>query len=436
MRNRWTGRCFWRRSIKEAYDEASLWRRLTLPNPEGDADLSKLAATLLSILPAAFGQTALTTAQIAKTVSPSVVALQGKTDSGDVPGSGFIISKDGKIVTTLQAIRDLKTGSVHLANGEIFDSFSVLGTDERRDLAIIQVGGFNLPMLELGNSDTATAGDSVAVVESHRGLEGTVTAGVLSAMRDTSDGFKVLQTNAAVNPGNSGGPVVNGKGQAIGVVSFKLRAAEGLNVAIPINYVRGLLNNLHEPLSLEQLRRSLAGPTSGVQESHGASLKETLDWLKEKIPLAASHYTFATVRSKPDMGRTKDVTLRTLPTRFESCTVSFDFTEVDIFEKYRDRPIVTTTHQTIPLGALSGGEIVKSYFPLALTDSTKVEVWTVVLHTTSKVILNETYEDLGDTRKSESSSVASLIFYEESIAKRVLDAFNHAADLCRGKEAF
>ncbi len=125
-----------------------------------------------------------------------------------------------------------------------------------------------------------------------------------------------------------------------------------------------------------------------------------------------------------------------LPTHFESCTVSFDFTEVDLFEKYRERPIVTTTHQTVPLGSISGGEIVKSYFPLALTDSKKVEVWTVSLDTTSKVILKETYEDITDTTKSDSLSRASLIFYEESIAKRVLEAFKHAADLCRGKEAF
>jgi hypothetical protein len=400
------------------------------------AELLKVVAALLSILPAAFGQTALTAAQIAKTVSPSVVALQGKTDSGDVLGSGFIISKDGKIVTNLQVIRDLKTASVHLGSGDIFDSFSVLATDERRDLAIIQVGGFNLPMLELGNSDTATVGDSVAVVGSPHGVEGTVTAGVLSSMRDTGNGFKVLQTNAAVNPGNSGGPVVNSKGQAIGVVSFKLAAAEGLNVAIPINYVRGLLNNLHEPLSLANMRRGLAGPAPVVQENKGPSLKETLDWLKETIPLASSHYLFATVRSKPDMGRTKDVTLKTLPTHFESCTVSFDFTEVDIFEKYRDHPIVTTTHQTVPLGAIAGGEIVKSEFPLSLTDSKKVDVWTVSLDATSRVILKNTYEEISDTAKSESLNRASLIFYEESIAKRVLEAFKHAADLCRGKEAF
>src|SRR2546421_526031 len=116
-----------------------------------------LPATLF-ILPAAFGQTALTTAQIAKRVSPSVVVIQGKTDSGDILGSGFIISKDGKIVTNLHVIRDMKKASVQTASGEIFDSVSVLATDERRDLAIVKVAGFDLPTLELGSSDLLTTG--------------------------------------------------------------------------------------------------------------------------------------------------------------------------------------------------------------------------------------------------------------------------------------
>jgi S1-C subfamily serine protease len=197
-----------------------------------------------SLMPATtFGQMALTTAQIAKRVSPSVVVIQGKTDSGDVLGSGFIVSKDGKIVTNLHVIRDMKSATVQLANGEIFDSLSVLATDERRDLAIIKIAGFNLAVLQLGNSDTLTVGEPVVVVGSPLGLDATVTAGVLSGIRDTGEGFKVLQTDAAVNHGNSGGPLVNANGLAVGVVSFILRSdfAQGLNFAIPINLVHGLL---------------------------------------------------------------------------------------------------------------------------------------------------------------------------------------------------
>jgi S1-C subfamily serine protease len=236
----------------------------------------------LLVLPMTFGQTTLSTAQIAKKVSPSVVVIQGKTDSGDVLGTGFIVSKDGKIVTNLHVVRNMKTASIQLANGDVFDSLSVLATDERRDIAIVQIAGFDLPVLELGNSDVLTVGEPLVIVGSPRGLEGTVTAGILSSVRDSGEGFKVLQTDAAVNPGSSGGPLVNNKGQVIGVVSFRLRSAEGLNFAVPINYVRGLLSTLHEPTPLNKTQKPLAGTTSAVQQSRLRSYTKS-PFAKERI---------------------------------------------------------------------------------------------------------------------------------------------------------
>ena len=106
----------------------------------------------------------LTTAQIAKRVAPSVVVIQGKTDSGDVLGSGFIVSKDGKIVTNLHVIRDMKTASIQLAGGDLFDTLTVLATDERRDLAIVQIPAFNLPVLELGDSDVIRVGEPLVIL--------------------------------------------------------------------------------------------------------------------------------------------------------------------------------------------------------------------------------------------------------------------------------
>ena len=221
-------------------------RSTKLQRWKGVAELLKFVFASVLIVPVAFGQVSLTIAQIAKRVSPSVVVIEGKTDSGDdVLGSGFVVSKDGKIVTNLHVIKDMKTASVHIPSrplsggwsidGRAFDSVFVVATDELRDLAIVKIAGSDLPVLELGNSDALTVGEPAVIVGSPRGLEGTVTAGVLSSVRDSGEGFKVLQTDAAVNPGNSGGPLVNSKGQVVGVVSFKLRSAEGLNFAIPIN---------------------------------------------------------------------------------------------------------------------------------------------------------------------------------------------------------
>lgn len=226
--------------------------------------MKNLLCILLVLPVAAFGQISLTTAEIAKKVSPSVVVIEGKTDSGNVLGSGFIISKDGKIVTNLHVIRDMKTATVELANGKVFDSICILATDERRDLAIVKIAGLDLPILDLGNSDALNIGEPVVIVGSPRGLEGTVTAGILSSVRDGGEGYKVLQTDAAVNPGNSGGPLVNNRGQVIGVVSFILRSSQGLNFGIPINYVRELLNTLHEPISLETMRGNLVNTTPEI----------------------------------------------------------------------------------------------------------------------------------------------------------------------------
>ena len=90
----------------------------------------KFMTASLLMLPIAFGQIALTTTQIAKRVAPSVVVIQGKTDSGDVVGSGFIISKDGKIVTNLHVIKDLNSAVVQLADGELFE-LSIRTCDRR-----------------------------------------------------------------------------------------------------------------------------------------------------------------------------------------------------------------------------------------------------------------------------------------------------------------
>ena len=228
--------------------------------------LTFVFASLLTV-PLAFGQIIPTTAQpsldspsIVAKISPAVVLIKGETSSGTILGSGLIVSHDGKIATNLHVIRDLKTAGVQLASGEIFDAVSVLAFDERKDLAIIKIAGFDLPTVELGNSNDIRSGERVVVIGSPRGLQGTVTTGVVSAVRDdpAGAGFKLIQTDASINHGNSGGPLLNDRGQAIGVVTWKLRGSEGLNFAVPINYLRGMLADLHQPLSLDELRLSLA----------------------------------------------------------------------------------------------------------------------------------------------------------------------------------
>lgn len=195
-------------------------------------------------------------AEIAKKVGPSVVLIKGTTDSGDILGTGFLISSDGKIATNLHILEGLRTGGVQLASGEKFDSFSILAFDARKDIAIIKIPGFDLPPVPLGNSNNVQVGEPVLVVGSPLGLQGSVTTGVVSAMREdpSGGGFKVLQTDASANPGNSGGPLVNRQSEVIGIITFKIRGGENLNFAIPINYLRGLMDSPVSVLSLDELR--------------------------------------------------------------------------------------------------------------------------------------------------------------------------------------
>lgn len=207
-------------------------------------------------------QSSLDGPSIVAKASPAVVLIKGESAEGTVIGSGLIVSPDGKVATNLHVIRDLKAAGVQLSSGETFDVVSVLAFDDRKDLAIVKIAGFDLPTAELGNSNDVKIGERVVAIGSPHGLQGSVTTGVVSAIRDdlSGSGAKVIQTDASANPGNSGGPLLNDRGQAIGLVRYK-RQGEGLNFAMPINYVRGLLDNLQKPISLDELRAILAYKT-------------------------------------------------------------------------------------------------------------------------------------------------------------------------------
>lgn len=221
-------------------------------------------------------------AAIVEGMSPAVVEITGQVDTGaSVGGSGFIVRSNGTIVTSLHVIRDLRTAAVRLPMHDVYDRVSVLAFDERRDLAIVKIGGFDLPTVELGNSNELRVGESLLLFGNpgtRAGtLTGTVTAGIASALR-VYEGFTIIQTDAPANPGNSGGPLVNLRGQVVGVLGFKLRPVENLSFAVPINYVRALLDDTGKGMTLDELRAALwraaartgeasTGPSPGVWKS-------------------------------------------------------------------------------------------------------------------------------------------------------------------------
>ncbi|MBI4608994.1 MAG: trypsin-like peptidase domain-containing protein [Candidatus Rokubacteria bacterium] len=155
-------------------------------------------------------------------------------------GSGFLITEDGLIVTNAHVITDAQRIQVRLADGRRFEG-KLIGKDSRVDLAVLRIeAARGLPVLPLGDSNRARVGELVMALGHPFGLEQTVSFGIVSRkgapLRVASPGFDFLQTDAAVNPGNSGGPLVNMAGEVLGINSMAARSGS-VGFAFPINLV-------------------------------------------------------------------------------------------------------------------------------------------------------------------------------------------------------
>ncbi len=133
--------------------------------------------------------------------------------------------------------------AVKFPSGEVYRNVYLLSSDPIDDLAFLKIDAVDLPTIPLGNSNDVRVGEEVLLVGAPKGLEQTVSNGLISGIR-LDDGVRVLQTSAAASPGSSGGPLLNRNGEAIGVMSFKVVNGENLNFTIPINYVRGKFDSL------------------------------------------------------------------------------------------------------------------------------------------------------------------------------------------------
>jgi serine protease Do len=157
-------------------------------------------------------------------------------------GSGFIVDKTGYILTNNHVVDDASRITVRLQSGEEFPA-KVIGTDEETDLAVLKIdAGRDLPFIKIGNSDSAEVGDWVLAIGSPFGLEQTVTAGIISKTRRetpyASAFQKFIQTDAAINRGNSGGPLVNMDGEVIGInsqIATSTGDYNGIGFALPSN---------------------------------------------------------------------------------------------------------------------------------------------------------------------------------------------------------
>ena len=165
----------------------------------------------------------------------------GGDDQQQVPrgvGSGFIISADGHVLTNAHVVEGADEVFVTLTDKREFKA-KVIGSDRRTDVALVKIDGNNLPRLTMGDSSKLRVGEWVIAIGSPFGLENTVTAGIVSAnSRDTGDYLPLIQTDVAVNPGNSGGPLINMRGEVVGINSqiySRSGGYMGISFAVPID---------------------------------------------------------------------------------------------------------------------------------------------------------------------------------------------------------
>lgn len=234
-----------------------------------------------------------TVSGVAEAVSPSIVEISAQSGSGQATGSGVIITGDGEIITNNHVISGASSVKVTTNDGKTYEA-EVVGTDSKKDLALIKLkDASGLKAASLGNSDNVKIGDDVVAIGSPEGLTGTVTSGIISALdrdvtvsADEDQGqqqqqqgggnwpfeyggeqfngdtgsskttYKALQTDASLNPGNSGGALIDMNGNIIGINSAMYSPSSsqagsesgsgsvGLGFAIPINTVKADLDTL------------------------------------------------------------------------------------------------------------------------------------------------------------------------------------------------
>ncbi len=206
-------------------------------------------------------------------------------------GSGFIISPDGYILTNNHMVEDAKKIKIELADDRKFDA-EVIGTDPESDIAVVKIDAKNLPYLEMGNSDNLKVGEWVLAIGNPLGFSHTVTAGIVSAKGRSGMGLasfeSYIQTDAAINRGNSGGPLLNLDGKVIGINTAIVGATGniGIGFAIPINMAKYAYKQLKEGgsvqrgflgISFNQLNAGSAATLGLAKNTKGIIVTEVVD---------------------------------------------------------------------------------------------------------------------------------------------------------------
>jgi hypothetical protein len=198
---------------------------------------------LLLCLPVA-AQTAKRPGDIAREAGQAVVVVEALDAAGNLlgQGSGFLVTPKGAVITNLHVIRGAQSVRVKLPNGDVYKTQDLVDVDDAKDIAILKLKGFKLPVVALGDSDKTEIGESIVVISSPEGLTNSLSTGVVSGVRRL-EGLRVFQITAPISQGSSGGAVFDSNGNVIGIVTYLMRGGQNINFAVPINYARGMISD-------------------------------------------------------------------------------------------------------------------------------------------------------------------------------------------------
>ncbi|HUS38820.1 MAG: trypsin-like peptidase domain-containing protein [Pirellulales bacterium] len=228
--------------------------------------------------------------EVVENASPAVIGVsapRGAKLSGS--GTGFLITPDGYALTNSHVVAARDSMSATTTDGDRLDA-QVIGDDPATDLALIRLAANDLPSIKLGDSDALRVGQLVIAMGDPLGLQSTVSTGIVSALGRSMRGYEgrlieaIVQHSAPLNPGNSGGPLMDSHGHVIGINTAIIPMSQGLGFAVPANTARWIVSEI---IAHGRVRRALLGITATVQQL-GRPLVIELDLISDRGVLVAS----------------------------------------------------------------------------------------------------------------------------------------------------
>jgi S1-C subfamily serine protease len=192
----------------------------------------------------------ITTISQAATKASVVVVTSDASGKRLSQGSGFLVSRDGKVITNLHVVQGAASAIVKFPDGAFYEVEGFLGADSSMDIAVLKLrtSSKEFPSLRFADADQVAIGQHVIAIGSPMSLENTVSDGIVSAIRTARDldsrlnpNLRVFQTTSPISPGSSGGALLNMQGEVIGITSFGIETGQNLNFVIPISYAKPLL---------------------------------------------------------------------------------------------------------------------------------------------------------------------------------------------------